>query len=440
MAHVRDGKWSWFVCFSAALSWFAAMGFVFSFGVFFPVFVKYFQETREKTAWVGSLAIALVFFAGHLSGALVRRFGCRFTTLLGGFLCTISLVLSSFAKNILHLYLTYSLLYGLGASFIFSSSLVIISMYFEKRRSLATGIITSGQGCGVLILGPLLQISIDAFGWRITYRIMSAVVPALCLFGLTYSPNVEIEEVDNIVTQRKKESCHVDVSVWKEPKFLAVTLSASIMMFGHLVPQIHLVRYCEDIGINADAASLLFVYYGVSSCVGRLASGRLLDFHRVNTFYVYQAAELVVGAGILLVTLATSYLHMVIFIIIYGLCDGVYITSLNVLVLKCVSPAKTSVALAWEMQLSSLFLASGPPIAGLIADYFHSYIPAFYMSGAVVLVGACFPFMLLCLKDEVRDRRRDLYLDADYNVNTAEIDGVQDWRNSVICMVEEKAN
>ena len=58
MAHVRDGKWSWFVCFSAALSWFAAMGFVFSFGVFFPVFVKYFQETREKT---GKLGITDVF-------------------------------------------------------------------------------------------------------------------------------------------------------------------------------------------------------------------------------------------------------------------------------------------------------------------------------------------------------------------------------------------
>ena len=62
------------------------------------------------------------------------------------------------------------------------------------------------------------------------------------------------------------------------------------------------------------------------------------------------------------------------------------------------------------------------------------------MSGAVVLVGACFPFMLLCVKDEVRDRRRDLYWDADFNVNTVEVDGVQDWRNSVICMVEEKAN
>ena len=49
MVHPRDGKWSWFVCLSAALSWFAALGFVFSFGIFFPVFMDYFQESREKT-------------------------------------------------------------------------------------------------------------------------------------------------------------------------------------------------------------------------------------------------------------------------------------------------------------------------------------------------------------------------------------------------------
>ena len=124
------------------------------------------------------------------------------------------------------------------------------------------------------------------------------------------------------------------------------------------------VRYCEDIGISADAASRLFVYYGVSTCVGRLAAGQVCDFNKVNTFYVYQVAELVVGIGIFLVTMATSYLHMVIFIVVYGFCDGVYITTLNVLLLSCVSPAKTPVAIGWEMQVSSFFLASGPPVAG----------------------------------------------------------------------------
>ena len=127
----------------------------------------------------------------------------------------------------------------------------------------------------------------------------------------------------------------------------------------------HQVRYCQDIGITSDAASQLFIYYGLASCVGRLVTGRLCDFEKVNTFYVYQAAELVVGTGTLLVTLATSYLHMIIFIVIYGLCDGIFITSLNVLLLTTVSPERTPAAIGWEMQISSLFLASGPPIAGM---------------------------------------------------------------------------
>ena len=127
------------------------------------------------------------------------------------------------------------------------------------------------------------------------------------------------------------------------------------------------MRYCEEIGITADAASRLFIYYGVASCVGRLVTGRLCDFENVNTTYVYQLAEIVVGTGTLIVTLATSYLHMVIYIVIYGLCDGVFITSLNVLLLTCLEKqGKTPVVIGWEMQVSSFFLASGPPIAGTL--------------------------------------------------------------------------
>ncbi|KAJ7393160.1 hypothetical protein OS493_006126 [Desmophyllum pertusum] len=240
-AHKQDGKWSWVVCVSATISRLASMGFVFSFGIFFPVFMDYFQESREKTAWVGSLGIALIFFGGLGSGALVNRFGCRVTTLLGGFLCALSLGLSSLATNIGTLYFTYSVLYGLGTSCVYSANLNIISKYFKKRLSLAIGIVTCGQGGGVLILTPLLQTMIDAYGWQTTYRIMAGVVLVLCLSGLTYSSNVQSEEAESTSVEVKDKGCHIDVSVWKEPEFVATVLSASVMMFGHYVPLIHLV-------------------------------------------------------------------------------------------------------------------------------------------------------------------------------------------------------
>lgn len=56
--HAQDGRWAWIVCVSATLSWLAALAFVFSFGIFFPVFMDYFKETREKTG--KSLSVSLL--------------------------------------------------------------------------------------------------------------------------------------------------------------------------------------------------------------------------------------------------------------------------------------------------------------------------------------------------------------------------------------------
>ena len=45
----RDGPWSWLVCACATMTWVASLGFLFSFGIFLPVFMNYFNESRETT-------------------------------------------------------------------------------------------------------------------------------------------------------------------------------------------------------------------------------------------------------------------------------------------------------------------------------------------------------------------------------------------------------
>ena len=192
---------------------------------------------------------------------MVRKFGCRLTSLLGGLICASSLAIASLSSSLLALYLSYSLPFGIGTSFIFNGSLVIVSNYFEKRRSLALGFTTAGLGLGVLVQGPLLQQLIDKYGWITTYRIMSGVLFGVCLLGLTYDPNVNPEgerdtqeNVDqlsssannsnNIQSNSRKSRIGKiipDVSVWKVPAFVAITLSSGVAQFGHYVPQIHLV-------------------------------------------------------------------------------------------------------------------------------------------------------------------------------------------------------
>ena len=107
----------------------------------------------------------------------------------------------------------------------------------------------------------------------------------------------------------------------------------------------------------------MFIYYGLCSAIGRLLGGIICNHRRVNPFFVFQAAEFVVGLSTILVTLATSYAPLVIYIIIYGLADGFFFNSLCVLLLVA-SPLKAAAVIGWEMMLVSFFLASGPPLAG----------------------------------------------------------------------------
>ena len=175
----------------------------------------------------------------------------------------VSLIASSFVENMMVLFFTYSLLFGLGSSCTFSAGLVVISQYFKKRQSLATGVLTAGHGGGVLIMGPTLEALVRITGsWQTTYRILAGVVFVLCSLAVTFDPNVESDEEpinreqgggadgedekDEKVATKKKQL--LDFSVWKEPPVIAIIVGASVVEFGHFVPQIHLVRDRLTIG------------------------------------------------------------------------------------------------------------------------------------------------------------------------------------------------
>ena len=105
--------------------------------------------------------------------------------------------------------------------------------------SLATGVLTAGQGTGVHILGPTLQPLLAATSWKVTYRIMAGIVFVLCSVAVTFDPNVETDGECLMENQRATEEINergntkslaaslkevFDVSVWKEPRVVAFML------------------------------------------------------------------------------------------------------------------------------------------------------------------------------------------------------------------------
>ena len=67
-------------------------------------------------------------------------------------------------------------------------AIVSVTLYFEKRRSLATGLSLCGLGIGTIIFPPLIEILVDEYGWRGAALIVAALVLNGCVFGALLRP------------------------------------------------------------------------------------------------------------------------------------------------------------------------------------------------------------------------------------------------------------
>lgn len=179
-----DGGWGWVVVFASFMVNLIADGITFSFGVIFAEFLNYFGESKAKTAWVGSLFMAMPLLSGPIASFMTDRFGCRKMTILGAILSSVGFLLSSFTDSMLMLYFTFGVLAGFGLSLCYVAAVVIVAYYFDKRRSFATGLSVCGSGIGTFIFAPLTQFLIEEYGWRGTTLILAGIFLHMIIFGL----------------------------------------------------------------------------------------------------------------------------------------------------------------------------------------------------------------------------------------------------------------
>ena len=200
----------------------------------------------------------MTFFLSPLTGRLGDRYGSRPISIVGGLFCSLGLILTSFVRKLDLFFLTYSILFGFGVSCCRTSNFLIVTKYFWKRRSLATGIVTAGAGLGVFTLAPLCHLLIDKHGLQGAYRVLGLVTLANCILPLPYDPNINEDEDPG----KKKETFYnqgdynpeectaeasskwrklIDFSVWKVPLFTVTAACSTAVGIVTYTGQFHLV-------------------------------------------------------------------------------------------------------------------------------------------------------------------------------------------------------
>ncbi|XP_078379334.1 monocarboxylate transporter 10-like [Oculina patagonica] len=364
-------------------------GLITSSGVIYAALIDEFNKSRAETAWVSSLAVSTYYLFSPLGAVLSERYGCWVVALLGTLACSIGLLSSSFATSLPMLYLTYSLVWGMGASLVYFADLLILTKYFKARLAFANGIMALGGAIGGSVLSPTMQQLFIHVGLASMFRVLSGAFLILSGFALVYRPRRSVFPQSGDVTEAQKEKKRLfDCEILRNKAFLMWIAVIFIFMLGYMVPFVHLVRLAEDIGIDKTRASLLLTFVTVGSGFGRVIFGRISDIRRLNRVYIAQIAFLVVGLSNFVVPLTESYAVLAVAAFIFGLFGGCYLIINPVIVCDILGPQKVSYGLGMTFFVIAIPRTLGPLIAGWIYDGLQSYAIAFYSLGATTCLSA----------------------------------------------------
>ncbi|KAG8200034.1 hypothetical protein JTE90_001262 [Oedothorax gibbosus] len=171
-----DSRQSWVVAVACFFVQVLTFGLTEASGLLFVATIPRFETTREKASLPFAITYCLRSAVGPLVSLLGRRIGIRLVTLLGCILSAISVACCFCATNILEFTLLWGVVFGISLGLETSLLNVILNEHFDKNLVKANGLAISGASLGTLLLSPVIEHSVKAYGLSGTFLIISGLM------------------------------------------------------------------------------------------------------------------------------------------------------------------------------------------------------------------------------------------------------------------------
>ncbi|KAM4695573.1 monocarboxylate transporter 8 [Rhinophrynus dorsalis] len=423
-----EGGFGWVVVLAATWCSGSIFGIQNSFGILYMILQNEMEGTKGqgmdfKTAWVGSLAMGMIFFCSPVVSIFTDRLGCRKTSSGGAAVAFVGLLSSSFTKSLGVRYFTYGILFGCGSSFAFQPSLVILGHYFKKRLGLVNGIVAGGSCVFTMCLPFLMKMMGKAIGLAHTFQVLSVFMFIQIFLSLTFKPLLPPpidynKEKEKVAGRSKTQQClaqtrkYFSMQVFRKKTYRIWAFGIATTVLGYFVPYVHLIKFVEQRFKENTKEWVLLVCIGATSGIGRLASGRIGDcIPGLKKVYLQVASFLLLGILSMMLPLCQVFESVIVVCLFLGLCDGFLISMMSPIAFELVGPMQASQAIGYVLGLMSIPMTAGPPIAGLLRDYCKNYDLAFYLAGVPPLVGALVLLFVPLIHE--RDLRKEQQLEAE---------------------------
>lgn len=287
------------------------------------------------------MALGATFLLSPVSGILTDKIGLRSTTFIGGVLMTAGMILSSmFCHNIQLLYLTYGVMFGLGAALAYTPTIAIMGHYFKRYLGVASGFATCGSSLFTVILPPVLTWLLKEYGLPGTFLIMGISSAGVIICSLVYKPlrppppppkRKPGQTCSSVFMMHMRSLVHVEN--FKRKRYIIWALSMPIALLGYFVPYVHMPKYVEQTypDYNKDWPIMCI---GMTSGLGRLFFGYIADFKWVNRVLLQTVSFVLLGLLMIAIPfvelISISFIHPYYLLLAIalgmGVVDGCFIT------------------------------------------------------------------------------------------------------------------
>ncbi|XP_033107328.1 monocarboxylate transporter 13-like [Anneissia japonica] len=429
-----DGGWGWAVVAGSFLCMFISFGYPRNLGLFITPVVDDFESSTGPIGFIVSMPITLLLTTGPLSGVLCKKFGSRFTGILGGILVSTGLAIGYATTNLFYLALGIGVLPGLGLGLAYTASVVIVSRYFEKMFVVANGIIFLGGPISFLVCPFIGETLMELYGWRCTLLLWCAMSLHIIVGGVLMRPVYLLRDLDNTddntdneyelldnlqeptsehqLTNNTGPSGNACTRVWKRiasqlelqlftqnAMFVLITVVIFLNGFAYESWLIYVIPQAQELNIPDEMSAIILTTTGIGSVVGRLGQIGILHFNILSTYNLWVLANVLAALALITDPLFQNIYSIIVFSVVYGVATGIKMPLAPVLVRDYVGIEKIHVAFGWLNLSRGIGALCGGTSMGILHTYYGSYRQPFVIVAAVQSLAA----IILAFKPRSRE-------------------------------------
>lgn len=276
-------------------------------------------RSRIILAFTGLISIftkGIMYLGAPFTFAFLQRFPThrRHCSVVGLFVITFALIISSFSTRVWHLIVTQGVLYALGGSMLYMPTIVFLDEWFIARKGFAFGVMWAGTGVSGVCIPFVMDWGLNKWSFGTMLRAW-AITLVLLAGPLLYFVKPRLPVSSSTHPRR------LNFGFLKTPTFWVLQAGNIFESLGFFIPSIYLPTYARSLGLSSVSGTVTVSLFNTTSVFGQVILGSLIDRLHVTTVILIST----IGATLsvfLLWGFSASLPLLCIFSLVYGLFAG----------------------------------------------------------------------------------------------------------------------